>query len=129
MTSTPGKRTVRHRMELPLLVAREAERFQESALVTGRDFFGDQLADADHLIAVVRVGNEVAVVTKDVEHGETVRREATEPPGRLPAIKRVLPFEALVAERQRRAPHERKTVAGDELLRFGAIRVDLHVAR
>src|SRR3546814_8505090 len=54
----------------------------------------------------------------------SVRREAADAAGRLLAVESLLALEALVAERQGRAPHVREVGRGDEFRRGGAVRVD-----
>src|SRR5215510_1203127 len=80
--STPRERTVRLRMQLALGEAREAERQQQVALLA-RDVIGHQFADADHLVAVIGVGDEVGVLAESVEHGEAVGGEAPDAARRL----------------------------------------------
>ena len=69
-------------MQLALGVARQAERFEQGRRTAG-DFFRDQLADADHLEAVIGVGDQVAVLMENVEDGETVRGETADAAGGL----------------------------------------------
>ena len=58
--------------KLALGVAREAERLEQRALFA-EQLLRDELAHADHLVAVVGVGDHVDVLAEEVEHRETVR--------------------------------------------------------
>src|SRR6185312_5113790 len=95
--STPRKRAVGLRVQLALGKAREAEWPQQLAFLS-HHVVGHQLADADHLVAVVGVGDEVGVVAELVEHREAVGREAADAARRLLLVFRHLPLEALLAE-------------------------------
>ncbi|MND00696.1 hypothetical protein D3C83_194010 [compost metagenome] len=64
-------------MQFALLEARETEGLQEGALLA-EELLRDQLADADHLVAVVGVGDDVDILAEGVEDREIVRREAAE---------------------------------------------------
>src|ERR1700688_4816470 len=110
--STPRERTVGYRMEAPLGVSREPERLENRAALA-QDLLRDQLSHANHLVAVIGVGHDVAVLAKDVEHRETVRRKCANPTARFLLVQRGLAREALLAERQGRAPHPFEIVAND----------------
>lgn len=58
-------------MELPRREAREAKGLEQWVIAPG-ELLGDQLADADHLIAVIRIGDDENIVAKAVEHREAV---------------------------------------------------------
>src|SRR3990172_12445879 len=115
--SAPGKRAVRRRVQPARGEAREAEGLQELS-TRADDVVGHQLADPDHLIAVIGVGNDVDVLAEPVEHGEAVGGEAADAARRLLLVAGDLPFEAFLAEGERRAPHMREVVADDEVGRF-----------
>src|SRR5207237_6801969 len=123
--STPRKRTVRYRMQLAFGIAREPERREQRRLLA-EQLTADELADADHLEAMIRVGDHVHVVAKAIEHRKTVRREATDPARRLVAIDAVLSFETFLTERERRGPHVGEIVGDDELRRLRTIGIDAH---
>src|SRR6267143_535638 len=90
--STPRERAVGRRMELALREAREAERFEQLAR-SAAEVLGDELADPDHLVPVVRIRDHVGVVAKAVEHREVVGRETADAARRLLLVKRCLAFE------------------------------------
>src|SRR5688572_32476139 len=75
--SAPREGRVRGRVQLAFGEAAEAERAQQIALVAA-DIVRHQLADADHLVAVVAVGDHVNVVAEPVEHRERIRGEAAD---------------------------------------------------
>src|SRR5713101_2470114 len=112
--SAPGERAVRHRMEPAGGEAREAERLEQVAR-RADDVVGDQLADADHLVAVVGIGDDVDIVAEAVEHRKAVGGEAADAARRLLLVEADLALEALLAEGQRRAPHMGEIVADDEV--------------
>src|ERR687889_423207 len=64
----------------PLLVAVEAERLQQ-LLPSPEHLLRHQRPHTDHLVAVVRVSDDVGVVPEGVEDREAVRREASDAPG------------------------------------------------
>src|SRR5262245_42107828 len=101
-------------MEPALGIPWEPEPFEDRTRLP-HDLLSDELPDPDHLVAVVRVGDDVAVLSKYVEHGEAVRRERSDATTRLFLVQRVLAFESLLAERQRRTPHALEVLADDEL--------------
>src|SRR3712207_4445491 len=75
--SAPGKRGAARRVQPPVLVTVETER-REQLLGLTEELACHQLADADHLVAVVGVGDDVGVAVEGVEHRKAVRREAAE---------------------------------------------------
>ena len=46
-------------------------------------FFGNQFPDPQHLIAMVRVGYEIAITAQMIEQGKTVRGKGTDAPRRF----------------------------------------------
>ncbi len=111
----PRERAVARGMQLAFGVAREAEGFEQRA-GPAQQFLGDQLADADHLVAVVRVRDDEDVLAEAVEYGEGIRREAAEPArGLVVLVVPDLALEALLAEGERRAPHVGEVVVDHEL--------------
>jgi hypothetical protein len=76
--------------------AGEAERIEQVAVIAA-DIVGDQLADADHLVAMVGIRDHIDVLAEAVEHGEAVRREAADAARRLLLIELDLAFETLLA--------------------------------
>src|SRR5206468_913559 len=110
----PGKRAVRDRMQPSFGVPRKAERLKQRAFAA-KQLFGYQFADADHLVAVIGVCDDVDVVAKAVEHGKIVRCEAAYAARRLLPVNPVLILEALLAMRQRGGPHVGEMVIDDEL--------------
>src|SRR3546814_19618092 len=115
--SAPGKRAVRDRVQVALGIAREAEGLQQRRRRAAQHLLGHQLADADHLVAVVRIRDPVGVLAKAVEHRERVRREAADAAGRLLAAESLLALEALAAVRPGPAPHARQVGRGDKFRR------------
>src|SRR5699024_6598565 len=79
-SSTPRERRLADRVRLAALIAAEPERL-EQLLRLAEQLGGHQLTDADHLVAVVGIGDHVHVLREGVEHREVVRREAAEPAG------------------------------------------------
>src|SRR3546814_9914593 len=77
-------------MQVALGIAREAEGLQQRRRRAAQHLLGHQLADADHLVAVVRIRDHVGVLAKAVEHRERVRREAADAAGRLLAVESLL---------------------------------------
>ncbi len=69
-------------MQLSLRITGEAEGLKPARGLAA-DFLGDQLADADHLVAVVRVGDDEDILAEHVEDWKIVRREAAEAAGLL----------------------------------------------
>src|SRR5262249_38349382 len=102
--SAPGERRVADRMQLAGLIPAEPERC-EQRLLLAEQFLGNQRADANHLVTVVGVGDDVSVLVKHVEDGEAVRGERADPAGRLGPVRLTPPLEALVAVSQRGRPH------------------------
>src|SRR3546814_20760372 len=90
-------------MEPALAVARLPEGGEKRALLA-QDLLRDQLADAQHLVAVVGIRDHVAVLAEDVEDGEGVGREAADTAGLLVVIEARLALEPLVAVGTRRRP-------------------------
>src|SRR5438045_2446777 len=80
LKSTPRKRTVRHRMQLPFRVTRKAE-WREQRRIIAEKLRCDELADADHLEAVVRIGDHVDIVAKAIENRKAVGCEASDAAG------------------------------------------------
>src|SRR5262249_18240019 len=70
-SSTPRKRTMRYRMQLSFREARKTKRFKQTALAT-EDFIGDQLAQGDHLVAVIGVGDHVAILMEYIDDWKAV---------------------------------------------------------
>src|SRR3546814_8242041 len=62
--SAPGKRAVRDRVQVALGIAREAEGLQQRRRRAAQHLLGHQLADADPLVAVVRIRDHVGVLAK-----------------------------------------------------------------
>ena len=69
-------------MQFALGEAREAERLQKIAR-SAADFAGHELADADHLIPVVRVGNHKDIAAETVEDRKVIGREGADAAGWL----------------------------------------------
>src|SRR5262245_42628853 len=113
-------------MQLAFGVAREPEGLEQIALVS-RELFGDELADPDHFVAVVAVGDDEDVLAEPVEDREVVRREAADPARRLVAIDAALAGKALLAMGERRTPHAPEILADNEIGALRAIRVDRHL--
>ena len=89
------------------------------------DLLRGELADADHLVAVVRIRDDEDIVAEDVEDREIVGREAAKAARLLVLLVDAdLAFEALLAMRQHRAPGLDEIVADDEVGRIGTIRID-----
>src|SRR5215475_16130851 len=65
----PGERRVAGRVQVAAAVAAEPERRQQS-LALAKQFPGDQRPDADHLVPVIGVGDDVGVLVEGVEDGE-----------------------------------------------------------
>src|SRR5690625_7370923 len=113
---------MRNRMQLTPLETGEPERRQQPALFT-EYFLCDQLADANHLEAVIGIGNDIAVVPKCIENGKTVQRKTTETARAfIGFVIPLKPFEPLLAECQRRRPHALELRAHGKLLRLGTDR-------
>ena len=93
---------------------REAERLQQIAR-PATDVVGHELADTDHLVAVVRVRDHVRIVAKAVEYRKVVGGEATDAARRFLTVERQLAFDALLAEREVRTSNVREIVADDEI--------------
>ena len=68
-------------MQIAFRVACKAEWLKQRGTLA-RECLGDQLADADHLVAVVGIGDDVAVVVKHVEHRTTQRMPIPKPQAR-----------------------------------------------
>src|SRR5579862_9136078 len=122
----PRKRAVGSWMQFALGETRETERLQKIAR-SAADFAGHELADADHLIPVVRVGDDKDVAAEAVEYRKVVGRERADAAGRLFLEFRKRPLEALLTERERRAPHASEVLAHHEVRRLRAIGIDLHL--
>src|SRR5690606_32291340 len=122
-TSAPGERRVARRVQLTGLVAREAERLEQLALLP-EQLPGDELPDADHLVTVVGVGDHVGVLTEPVADREADGGEGAEAARGLVAVERALALEPLVAVCQRRGPHPREVLPHGELRARGAVGVD-----
>src|SRR6476469_7414610 len=113
--SAPREWAVGGRMQLALSEPRKAERLKQRALLA-QQLLRHQLANADHLIAVIGVSNEVNVLAERIEHRKVVGRETAEPAGILVVlVQRDFAFEPLLAMREHRAPHMNEVVADDEL--------------
>src|ERR1700674_1165083 len=74
--SAPRKRAVGGRMQSTLGEAREAKRPQQLARPAA-DVLGHELADTDHLVAVVRIGDYVDVIAETVEDWKIIGGEGT----------------------------------------------------
>src|SRR4029079_7926766 len=95
--STPWERAVRHGMQLALGVARKPQWLQQPRFLAA-NLLGGELADADHLVAVIGIGNHIDVLAKDVEEWEVIGREAAEAARSLILlVDRDLPLKALLA--------------------------------
>src|SRR6266516_1320792 len=90
--SAPGERRVAHRVQVAGAVPAEPERL-EKLLLLPEEFLRDQGADADHLEAVIGVGDHVGVLAEHVEDREAVRGERTDPAGGLMPVEGPLPLE------------------------------------
>src|SRR5579872_1628219 len=122
--SAPRKRAVRSRMQSTLGEAREAKRLEQLTR-SPADVLRRERADADHLVAVVGVGDHVDVVAEAVEDREVVGGEGADAPGGLTFEVRKRSLEALLAESERGAPHAREILAHHEVRRLRSIRVDV----
>jgi hypothetical protein len=71
----------------------EGERRQFGHRLTRNKMAGNELADADHLIAMVGVGDHVAIVGDPVEDGDRIRREGADA-----AVAPLLELAAIVLE-------------------------------
>ena len=69
-------------MQLALGETRKTKRLQEIACPAA-DILGHELADSDHLIPVVRVGNHKDVAAEAVEDRKIIGREGADAAGRL----------------------------------------------
>src|SRR5215470_216651 len=114
-------------MQLSCAVPREAERLEQSLLVA-EQLLGHERANADHLVAVVGVGDHVCVLPERVEYWEAVRSERADSARRLRAVQVPLPGEPLQAMRQPGGPHPGEVLAYDELGAGRAVRIDGHLA-
>src|SRR5579859_900034 len=83
--STPGERRVAHRVQLAGAVTREPERL-EQCLPLAEQLLGHERAYADHLVAMVGVGDYVRVLAEGVEDREAVGRERADSAGWLRAV-------------------------------------------
>src|SRR5260370_36150353 len=92
----PGERRVARRVQLPGAVPVEPEG-PEQLLLLAEDFPGREGSDADHLVAVIGVGDHVGVLTEHVEDREAIRGEGADPAGRLAPVQGPLALEPLVA--------------------------------
>src|ERR1700724_2128608 len=124
----PRERTVGSRMQLAGREAREAERLEQLAALAA-DVLGHELADANHLVAVIRVGDHVDILAEAVEHREIVGRETADAAGRFAPVQVAQPLEAFLAEGERRAPHARKILADHEVRRFRPVRINAYRGR
>src|ERR1700730_7391372 len=113
--SAPRERRAAGGVQLARLVAGEAERRQE-ALLLAEQMRLDKGADADHLVSVVGVGDDVSVLAECVEYREAARGEGADPAGRLVPVKLSLAPQPLVAVSERRGPHPDE-VPGHPVLR------------
>ena len=91
-------------MKLALGIAGKSERLKQCRSLA-HDVPCNQLANANHFVAVIRVGDNVAIVAKHIEYREIVRSERTEAAGLLVPILAIRPFEALLTVRQGGYPH------------------------
>src|SRR3546814_560117 len=89
LPSAPGIGAVGNGVELPGREAREAERFEQLG-ASADDVVGDQLTDADHLVAVVGIGDDVDVVAEPIEDRKAVGGEAANAARRLLLVLRNL---------------------------------------
>ncbi len=62
-------------MKFSLGEAREAERLKQPAFLA-EEFLRHELAHADHLIAMIGVGDDIDIFAKYIEHRKIIRREA-----------------------------------------------------
>ena len=77
MRSTPRERAVGYRVQPPFREAGEAERFEQPALAP-EHLVRHQLAQGDHLVAVVGIRDHVAVLAEHVDHRKAVGRKAAD---------------------------------------------------
>ena len=111
-------------MQFAPLEARETERLQKRALLT-HNLLRHELADTEHLVAVIGIGDHIDILAEHIEHREIVRREAAEAARFFFVfVERDLAFEALLAMRQHRAPCVNEVVADDEIGRVRTVRID-----
>src|SRR5688572_33042325 len=127
--SAPRERTLRYRVQLALRIAREAEGFEQARFLA-RDLLRRELADAQHLITMVGVGDDEDVVAKFVEDREAIGSEAAKPARLLVLlVEPDLALEALLAMRQHGAPAVHEIIADDEIGTVRSVRVDGDVVR
>ena len=114
-TQLHGNGLLEYGCKLALGIARKAERLEQRALLA-HQLLRHQLADADHLVAVIGIGNDIDILAEHIEDREIVRREAAEPARLLVLlVERDLALEPLLAMRQHRAPRLDEVVADDEI--------------
>ena len=68
-------------MQIAFGVTRIPERFEQCTFAAG-DLISDQFTYTDHFVAMIGIGDEIAIVTDDIEHRKTVRRECAYATGR-----------------------------------------------
>ena len=92
-------------MQVTLRVTRQPKWLQNGTALA-QDIVRHQLSNPYHLKAVIRISNDVDVLTKHVTYRETVRRKRPESAGRLVFVERVLPHKTRLTEGQRRTPRK-----------------------
>src|SRR3954453_262905 len=95
--SAPGEGARRYRMQPAFGVAGNPERLEQRARLAN-DLLRHEFADADHLVAVIGVRDDIAIVAEDIENREGIRREAADAAGLFLVIQPMLALEALVTE-------------------------------
>src|SRR5687767_6883111 len=127
--STPRERTFGNGVELALRIAREAEGLEQGCLLPG-DFLRYELTDAQHLVAVVGIGDDIDVVVELIENGEAVGSEAAKAARLLVLlVKPDLAFETLLTMGKHGAPGVNEIVADDEIRAVRPIGIDGDLVR
>src|ERR671911_3035964 len=101
--SAPGIGAVRDRVQVAGREALVAERVQQAGVLSEHDV-RDFPPHGDHLVAVVRVGDDEDVRPHEIEDREVVGREGPDAAGADVVILRARALEALHAVRERGAP-------------------------
>src|SRR6185437_4810164 len=96
------------------------------SLALAKQFLGDQCPDADHLVPVIGVGDDVGVLVEHVEDWEAVRGERADPAGRLMPVRRALALEPLMAVGERGRPHPDEALRHRVVGAFRAVWVYCH---
>src|SRR5437588_6704970 len=87
-------------------------------------FSGDQRPHAQHLIAVIGVRDDVAILAEDVENREGIGSETADAARLFMVVEVRFADEPLVTEGEGRAPHIGKGCGGDELVALRPVRID-----